>query len=258
MDELLYTKSKSGVRLWNDFRDNLVIDRYDPCLARMRASKRKHLKSENSEDALTWNAFRSLRQVNPSFWVKLLADRAFQASAGPSGTDDVTTSLWPFVPPPLALLSGGDEGDSEIDVVLEAPHWVWFIEAKYKSDASSGTTTRPDRDQILRNLDVGSHYAGVRRFYFSLLIGDSKQSRIGSSAVTKYSDRAALRAALGHRRDTLENIAAVGVLRWTDIAAVLHEASCNAPREDERHFPKIALAWLEEKGIKPMAAIARA
>jgi hypothetical protein len=44
--------------------------------------------------------------------------------------------------------------------VIEASTWVWFIEAKLTSDASTGKTTRPDRNQILRNIDVGSYHAG--------------------------------------------------------------------------------------------------
>ena len=45
------TASASGVRVADDFRDNLIIDRYDPIFLLMRASKLKHLRSENSEDA---------------------------------------------------------------------------------------------------------------------------------------------------------------------------------------------------------------
>lgn len=55
-------RSKSGVFVCGDFRDNLIIDRYDPVLAALRGSKIKDLRSENSEDALTWNVFRSLRK----------------------------------------------------------------------------------------------------------------------------------------------------------------------------------------------------
>jgi hypothetical protein len=57
------------------------------------------------------------------------------------------------------LLAGGEEGLSEIDVIIE---WVWFIEAKHKSDIRLRTTTRPGRDQVLRNIDVESYYAGAR------------------------------------------------------------------------------------------------
>jgi len=57
--------SPSGVLIADDFRDNLIIDRHDPVFADMRASKIKHLRSANSEDAVTWNVFRSLRQIAP-------------------------------------------------------------------------------------------------------------------------------------------------------------------------------------------------
>lgn len=45
--------SSSGVWIAADFRSNLIIDRYDPVFADMRASKLKHLRSANSEDAVT-------------------------------------------------------------------------------------------------------------------------------------------------------------------------------------------------------------
>jgi hypothetical protein len=40
----------SGVLIAASLRSNLIIDRYDPIFADMRASKIKHLKSANSED----------------------------------------------------------------------------------------------------------------------------------------------------------------------------------------------------------------
>lgn len=74
------------------------------------------------------------------------------------------------VSPPAALLKSGTEHGSEIDVVIESPTWVWFIEAKYHSDISIRTTMRSRRDQVLPNINVGSYYAGARPFFFSLLI----------------------------------------------------------------------------------------
>ena len=56
------------------------------------------------------------------------------------------------------------EGYSEIDVIVETSGWVWFIEAKYRSDISMNAKNIPGRDQIFRNLDVGSDYAGARNF----------------------------------------------------------------------------------------------
>jgi hypothetical protein len=57
--------SQSSVAIASDLRDNLIIDRYDPVFADMRAPKIKHLRSANSEHAVTWNVFRTLRRIAP-------------------------------------------------------------------------------------------------------------------------------------------------------------------------------------------------
>jgi hypothetical protein len=241
--------SPSGVRIARDFRDNLIIDRYDPVFADMRASKIKHLRSANSEDAVTWNAFRSLRQIAPNAWLPNLWRRAFAEISCPSDLNALV-ELWRGVPPPLGLLDSGDEGISEIDVIVETPTWVWFIEAKYRSDISLGTTTRPDRDQILRNIDVGTHYAGVRDFYFSLLISTDRRSPEGVKKISQYSDLSVPRARLGaHRPDGLQNLKAVGLLTWSMLAEVLREAANAAPREDERTYAERAVGWLRDRGL---------
>ena len=177
--------SPSGVWIAKDFRSNLIIDRYDHVFAHMRASKLKHLRSANSEDAVTWNVFRSLRQIAPEAWLPSLWRRAFPSVQIPTDLR-ATVKLWEGASPPLGLLADGDEGASEIDVVIEAPSWVWFIEAKYRSDISTRTTTRPARDQILRNLDVGTYYAGVRPFFFALLISSEQHSPIGVRMIREY------------------------------------------------------------------------
>lgn len=244
-----FETSSSGVRVAVDFRDNLIIDRYDPLFARMRAKKLKHLRSENSEDAVTWNVFRSLRQIDPAVWLPTLQHEAgIAAPTLPAET--VCVDLWRDVSPPLALLAGGDEGVSEIDVVLEAPTWVWFIEAKFRSDISVGTTTRPERDQVLRNLDVGSYYAGVRSFLFSLLIRDEETSPKGVEAVKRYQDLAYTRSCLSqHRPDQLANVKSVGFLTWASLGRVLAGAERAAVHSDEAAIAAQALGWLRTRGL---------
>jgi hypothetical protein len=158
--------------------------------------------------------------------------------------------LWKSVDPPLGLLADGDGGSSEVDVVIEAATWVWFIEAKYRSDISLGTTTRPDRDQVLRNLDVGSNYAGVRRFHFSLLTISDGQSPEGAKRISAYADFTEVRSRLKkHRPDGLANLAAVGRLTWQDLSAVLDIAANSDAREDEKQYPRRAREWLRERKI---------
>jgi hypothetical protein len=247
------SRSKSDVRIADDFRDNLIIDRYDPVFLPMRASKIRHLRSENSEDALTWNVFRSLLQISPQFWLKDLVRRGLRGASLPD--DDVRITLWSSVAPPASLLASGAEGHSEIDVILESSDWVWFIEAKYKSDISPRTTVRSGRDQVIRNIDVGSQYAGDRDFYFSLLVLDAEYSPVGAERISQYTSLDSVREALaGHRTDGLVNLRAVTLLTWSQLAAVLSVAAHGAARLDERGYAERALAWLGAKGVVPDAA----
>ncbi|MFN0179617.1 MAG: hypothetical protein ACKVZ0_12535 [Gemmatimonadales bacterium] len=240
---------KPHVRITDDFRDNLIIDRYDPLFVGMRASKQKHLRSENSEDAVTWNVFRTLRQIDASVWLPELTALALPGH-GPLPTSDVAIYLWANVPPPTSLLQGGDEGVSEIDVLIEAPTWAWCIEAKYHSDISTGTTTRPGRDQVLRNIDVGSFRAGVRDFYFSLLVRSSDRSPRGVETIARYRDLDSVRALLApHRPDRLANLRAVTSTTWTDLGKVLATAAARATRPGEAAYAHRALEWMTAKGL---------
>lgn len=241
------TTSKSGVRLYDDFRDNLIIDRYHPDLAAMRGSKRDRLRSENSEDALTWNVFKSLGQIDPSFWLPLLRAKAFPTDEPASEPQIVTTHLWMEVhPPPSLRLHQKDEDPSEIDIVIETEVSVWFIEAKLKSDISKRTTNNATRDQIVRNLDVGSWYAGVRAFYFALLIMTEERSPAG---VKVLKDVWPSVPRLPHRPDGMTNIKGCGLLRWRDVADVLQAAADGSPRDDERVYARRAVGWMRERGL---------
>jgi hypothetical protein len=242
--------SASGVFLYDEFRDNLIIDRYDPSFTRMRGSKLSQLRSENSEDALTWNVFRSLRQIEATHWLPLLSEVSFgtQLVVNPR---ELAVELWVSVPPPPALRRyQNDEGDSEIDVRLETPDFVWFIEAKYKSDISTKTSANPRRNQVLRNIDVGSYYAGTRDFYFSLLALDSTRSRKGVAVTQMYSEFAhRIPEQLEHRKDACANLKGIGVLTWADCARALEACSKTANREEERQFALRALEWMRSRGV---------
>jgi hypothetical protein len=168
--------------------------------------------------------------------------------AGPG--EAVVVNLWSSISPPPGLVALGAEGDSEIDVIIESPAWVWVIEAKYQSDISTRTTMRPLRDQVLRNIDIGSYYAGHRRFFFSLLIRDVDRSPLGAKAVRKYANLDTARLELAeHRPDGLANLEAVTLLTWADVATVLQEGRDAVRREDERGYAERVLTWMQDKGL---------
>lgn len=240
----------SGVFVADDFRDNLIVDRYDNVFATMRGEKINHLRSENSEDVLTWNVFRSLHKINPGLWLPTLFAQAFRTSL-PEQSTVVTLELWPTLSPPPALrLHQKDEGDSEIDVRIETERLVCFIEAKYKGDISTRTKNNPDRDQILRNLDLGSWHAGCRDFFFALLVMDEAHSAAGLAAVKRFKESPdAVLGRLPHRYDGLQNLRGIGHVTWHDMAGILRQCESEAKYDDERQTARRAAEWLAGKGI---------
>lgn len=242
------TKSASGVLLADDFRSNLLVDRFDPILATMRGSKRSAMRSENSEDVLTWNVLRALRRAKPSLWLPVLAKSAFGLWGG-FASDDATIELWQALDPPASLRRfQKDEGPTEVDVMIETDSFVWTIEAKYRSDISLRTTNNEQHDQVLRNLDVGSHYAGVRKFYFSLLVLDRDRAGEGGARLTKYAQsRAAIREALPHRVDGLENLASIGLLDWSDMLSALDAVTADDSSVDAWSASSVVSEWLRKK-----------
>jgi len=216
----------------------------------MRGAKTDSMRSENSEDALTWNVFRSLAQVNPTFWLPRLFTRAFDRAEDMRAQATKGTALVERYSGSRLRFFQKAEGESEIDVLIETEQIVWFIEAKFRSDISERTTNNPDRDQVIRNLDVGTWYAGVREFYFSLLLLDAPQATKGTALVERYSgSRDDVLRRLPHRPDGLANLRGTGRLRWSQLAAVLAECADAAPRADERAYAQRAVDWLKGKRI---------
>jgi hypothetical protein len=238
----------SGVFVADDFRDNLIVDRYDNVFATMRGEKINQLRSENSEDVLTWNVFRSLQKIRPSWWLPGFFNLAFHTEL-PAQLKAVTLDLWSTLAPPPALrLFQKDEGDSEIDVRIETERFVCFIEAKYKSDISLRTKNNPDRDQIIRNLDLGTWYAGVRDFYFVLLVMGETHSADGLKTLEYYATgRDTILARLPHRNDELQNLKGIGHVMWRHMTEILRKCETQAEHEDEKQTARRAAEWLAAK-----------
>ncbi|MCM3729586.1 DUF1643 domain-containing protein [Neobacillus cucumis] len=241
-------KSKTGILKNLDFRDSLIIDKYNSDLQTWRRKKLDHLKSENSEDAMTWNVFRSLKQINPNIWFPLLFKNSFPQEFGYS-SESMEISLWKKIQPFARLVK---EGPTEVDIIIETNEFVWLIEAKYKSDISKNTTHDTSRNQVIRNIDVGLDYAKGKDLYFSLLIFDEKHSPAGYSIMNKYRQSMIhVVKELPYRIDGCKNLKGISIITWSDILNVLDESNKLAENEFERFIAKQAEQWLRKKIEKP-------
>ena len=168
--------SDTGAKIFVDFKDNLIVDPDDPIIAGQARNWRYSkgivkglscLGSENSEDAMTWNVFKTVEKSNPESWFselfpQIILDKDEQFI-------DPMLRFWDKYFPPL--LRSFPEGETHVDLTIETSNKLIFIETKYKADISKKTKHDPNRNQIIRNIDVGS-WAGKKRakeFYFILL-----------------------------------------------------------------------------------------
>jgi len=63
---------------------------------------------------------------------------------------------------------------------------IIFVEAKYHSEIETRTTRCPNRDQIIRNIDVGTYYAWNKGFDFYFLLLTSSNSTKSRKLLTHY------------------------------------------------------------------------
>jgi hypothetical protein len=168
--------------------------------------------SENSEDAQTWHYFSPLLLMTTSrkaAWLKSF----FKESLGDDVNDKLENMLpaaelgfWrgkkerPFYPPPPDL--GCPEGNTEVDLTISTVKAIVFVEAKYGSEISERTSYCPGRDQIARNIDVGTFYAWKNRLDFYFILLTSRSCKKSISILKGYKNNPqTIAAKLRHRAD---------------------------------------------------------
>ena len=168
--------SDTGVKVFVDFKDNLIVDPDDSIIASQAINWRYSrgivkglscLGSENSEDAMTWNVFKTLEKSNPEKWFSQIFPQIILDKD--ERFIDPMLRFWDKYFPPMTRPF--PEGETHVDLSIETSNKLIFVEVKYKADISKKTKHDPNRDQIIRNIDVGTWAAKKRakEFHFILL-----------------------------------------------------------------------------------------
>lgn len=191
--------------------------------------------SENSEDIRTWYHFSPLLSMPSNKKGDWLAN-FMEMALGSIPNEELLGMLpiadllfWrgrkkaPMYPPPPNLSCA--EGNTEVDLTITVPDKaIIFIEAKYLSDIQFRTTYCPKRDQIIRNIDVGTYFAWNRGldFYFVLLASSNCVKSIERLNYYKQEPQNIL-SWLPHRSDIknrLEHIIKrLGFITWDQLRA---------------------------------------
>ncbi|HEY5473013.1 MAG TPA: hypothetical protein VIK32_07460 [Candidatus Limnocylindrales bacterium] len=90
-------------------------------------------------------------------------DAVSHGTIGPSA--EWTFSFWEKQPRPVGVV----EGNTEVDLVMSSAQDLVFTEVKMDAAPSSGTASDPERNQLIRNLDIGHRRATKEAKRFSLI-----------------------------------------------------------------------------------------
>lgn len=184
-----YTITPSGVKVYDDWRDNIVVDAdapppvwkagHDIFGSNTSVRDRPYLASENSEDALTWNLFRTLERIG----LLHVVSRAL-------GLEDEFRVLYWYrfwdaaepLPEIKAALDRvepwgriGGRYQTETDVILKGQRYLVMVECKLGKPGAhvrawqrqSSNRIPPTYKEPLRALlaDMQDWEATMRRFY---------------------------------------------------------------------------------------------
>lgn len=184
-----HTITRSGVKVYDDWRDNIVVDPEAPPLvwkagrdlfgANTSVPGRPYLASENSEDALSWNLFRTLEK----------AGRLNVAARALDLEDDFQVLYWyrPWdaADPPPEIKEALDRVEpwgkirgrfqTETDIMLKGGRYLVMVEGKLGKpgarirpwERTSRAPVPPSYKAPLRALlaDMGDWGETMRRFY---------------------------------------------------------------------------------------------
>jgi len=218
-------------------RDHLVITPHHPDRLRRPATS---LEDERFRQALIWNVFRTLELVAPSFWLRRLHMR-LTGDTCPAPPQLVQVRLWQPLPLPPSQRLDGARPEVTVDVLIETEHAVWTLAV-----AGQRGQWLEDDDRAAHVIDAAAWESGPRDHYFGVIETDTTSASVGRILIERYSrsrDSAELRSFTRGR--ATPPLSAFGVVRWTDLAAILRDCG-EAPGLSmiERALAQNCLTWL--------------
>jgi len=215
--------------------------------------------SINSEDAQTWRYFSPLLSMpseKKGSWIEAFLEEALKRKMNRNLVkmlQEAELMFWrgkrtePMYFPPPNL--GYPEGNTEVDLTIRTQKAVVFVEAKYHSEISMRTKYCLKRDQIIRNIDVGTYYAWSKglEFYFILIVSNDCDK--STKLLKHYLDASRdIVNRLPHRVDVPKRIEQIvnnlGLITWNQLQKInqrelkpIYKGGLNTPRREPPEKP---------------------
>jgi hypothetical protein len=196
---------------------------------------------DGSEDVVLATVFGIVKNLsyetvlNP--WLYRVTDGIIPTS------DDWHLSFWESQPVPAGLV----EGSTKVDLEMDSEPALVFVEVKLAAVPSTGTTHDPNRNQLVRNLDIGYNRSARsgKKFAVLYITPDSVEPAIVAEI------RGSARAFPANEGATPERIrTCLYWCPWASIGTITHDAlERDSLNETEKWFAFDLLAYLKFKGL---------
>jgi hypothetical protein len=139
------------------------------------------------------------------------------------------------------------EGSTEVDLVLESTAALVFVEVKMGAAPSAGAKSDPERNQLIRNLDVGFARAGREQTQFALVYVTPDQ------AVPEIVSRIRERPPVFPGSPDIDPRQIASCLHWSSWAAIADSVAnayeAGALSDVAQNFALDLLAYVAKKGL---------
>ena len=198
--------------------------------------------------ALTWNAFRTLEQVAPSFWMRPLVALLGGLDDGYGSAPHVCQiSCWQqLAPAPWSMLRRGRRAPVCADVLIATDDTVVALVVPSVAEMTTRVLSDTAEGGLLDLIEATSVFAGVRAAYAGIVLPCGADDDTWVVRVNRRGQ--GVHRVLHASVRGVVNVRGIGSLTWRGVRGILDDAARSEfLPPSERRFANDAVSWMDKR-----------
>jgi len=203
---------------------------------------------ERLRHALTWNVFKTLEQVSPGLWMRLLVARSVGLPDHYDAAPHIVKSVcWPSLKPaPSTVLRRGRPQALPVGAVVDADDTVVTFLAPGPHELLDRVLSDTAVDGLVNVAEATAWLAGTRSAYVSVVLPLESDTPEWVERVRRRGQRAH-RVLLADARGPA-NLKGIGAVTWASLHDLLAEVAASPfIPESERRCVQETVGWMQER-----------
>ena len=224
------------------------VSPYHPDALRLPSASAVIEARDRLRHALTWNVFRTLEQIAPSFWMRpLVAALGGLADDFASAPHVCQMRVWqPLDPPPAAMLRRARRQPLRADVIIDTDDTVVSLLVPSISEVTTTVLSDTAEGGLLDLIEATAYYAGTRAAYAGVVLPHGADGDVWMGRVNRRS--LAVHRVLHAGGRGVSNARGLGAFDWYTLADILGDAG-QSPllHSSERALAQVTMRWMQER-----------